>query len=161
MNAKSGDTDMKDLCNKTNFSIPIGVSYEYLKSLPSNTKVRIVGLFTRPTTLKDTAYEYIVPLLDDLEEKSDGKVTVEYVDPNVQPSIINEIDPDSVTDIRSGNRLYQYAVCCDGKIRFVNPQADCFNFDADRWLYYEEYLPIRFVSFHDNEYPCFDEYRIS
>ena len=28
MNAKSGDTDMKDLCNKTNFSIPIGVSYE-------------------------------------------------------------------------------------------------------------------------------------
>ncbi len=118
------------------------VSYEYLKSLPSNTKVRIVGLFTRPTTLKDTAYEYIVPLLDDLEEKSDGKVTVEYVDPNVQPSIINEIDPDSVTDIRSGNRLYQYAVCCDGKIRFVNPQADCFNFDADRWLYYEEYLPI-------------------
>ena len=28
MNAKSGDSDMKDLCNKTNFSIPIGVSYE-------------------------------------------------------------------------------------------------------------------------------------
>ena len=28
MNAKSGDADMKDLCNKTNFSIPIGVSYE-------------------------------------------------------------------------------------------------------------------------------------
>ena len=28
MNAKSGDTDTKDLCNKTNFSIPIGVSYE-------------------------------------------------------------------------------------------------------------------------------------
>ena len=28
MNAKSGDTEMKDLCNKTNFSIPIGVSYE-------------------------------------------------------------------------------------------------------------------------------------
>jgi hypothetical protein len=28
MNAKSGDTDTKDLCNKTNFSIPIGISYE-------------------------------------------------------------------------------------------------------------------------------------
>ena len=28
MNAKSGDSDMKDLCNKTNFSIPIGISYE-------------------------------------------------------------------------------------------------------------------------------------
>ena len=28
MSAKSGDSDMKDLCNKTNFSIPIGVSYE-------------------------------------------------------------------------------------------------------------------------------------
>ena len=28
MNAKEGDKDIKDICNKTNFSIPIGISYE-------------------------------------------------------------------------------------------------------------------------------------
>ncbi|MBR6484949.1 MAG: hypothetical protein IKT14_08005, partial [Clostridiales bacterium] len=54
------------------------VTEDYLDSLPADTHVRIVGLMDRPVNLKDSPYEYIVPLLDDYQAKSNGKITVEY-----------------------------------------------------------------------------------
>lgn len=104
----------------------------FLDNIPSDKNIRIVGLFDEPKGSEITnAYEFIVPMLKSLEVNSHGKVSVEYVNPNIHPTIVNELDPDSVSDIRSGNRLGQYAVCCDGKIRFVDPTYDCFTIVVD------------------------------
>ena len=104
----------------------------FLDNLPSDKKIRIVGLFDEPKGSEITdAYEFIVPMLKSMEVNSSGKVSVEYVNPNVQPTIVNELDPDAISDIRSGNRIGQYAVSCDGKIRFVDPNYDCFTIVLD------------------------------
>ena len=68
-------------------------SVDYLDSLPADTRIRIVGLFNRPDNGSDTKYQYIIPLLDDYVKESDGKVTVEYIDPTEHPSIIASASP--------------------------------------------------------------------
>ena len=118
------------------------ISKEYIDNLPSDTKIRIVGLFDKPTSIKDTQYEYICPLLSDLEDKSSGKVKVEYVNPNTHPNIINELDPNGVTDIRNGLNSPTFAVFCDGKVRLVDAINDCFNCDMDQLELYQTFTPI-------------------
>ncbi|MBP5180849.1 MAG: Gldg family protein [Clostridiales bacterium] len=112
------------------------ISVSYIDSLPADTTIRIVGLFDRPTNLKDTPYEYIVPLLDDYVSKSSGKVTVEYINPTKYPSIISELDPNGVYDLASSNN---YVVYVNGKIIEINP-VDCFTYDPEM-LQYGYYLP--------------------
>ena len=110
---------------------------EFIDNIPSDKKVRIVGLFDEPTgSLEDTNLEYIVPMLNSMDVYAGNKITVEYINPNNNPTIINELDPDQLTDIRS-NRMGQYAVCCEGKIRFVHPLNDCFTlqYDSDGYPY--------------------------
>jgi hypothetical protein len=82
------------------------VTQDYLNTLPKDYKIRIVGLMDKPESLTDTPYEYIVPLLDDYAAKSDGRITVEYINPETYPSIINELDPSGAYDL-SGRQL-----CC-------------------------------------------------
>ena len=112
------------------------VTINYLRSLPADTHIRIVGLTERPTNLRDTPYEYVVPLLDDYVSVSEGKVTVEYIDPKKCPSIIAELDPQGVYDLANATG---YVVSCNGNIIQINP-VDCFTYDAE-YLQYGYYLP--------------------
>ena len=109
---------------------------EFIDSLPENTQIRIVGLLDRPESLQNSPYEYIVPLLDDYEAKSAGRITVEYKNPDLYPSIINELDPGNVYDLQEGSYVIQYG----GQIQVINT-IDCFSFDEDYLMFYNAYLP--------------------
>lgn len=109
---------------------------DYIDSMPDNTHVRIVGLLERPTELQNSPYEYICPLLDDYEAKSNGKITVEYKDPELYPSIISELDPDNVYNLEEGSFVIQY----NGQIQVISP-LDCFTIDEDYLMFYNAYLP--------------------
>ncbi|MCH4153071.1 MAG: GldG family protein [Mageeibacillus sp.] len=111
------------------------VTQDYLNTLPKDYKIRIVGLMDKPESLTDTPYEYIVPLLDDYAAKSDGRITVEYINPETYPSIINELDPSGAYDLSADN----FVVSCNGKVQVVAP-IDCFTYDS-QYLEQGQYLP--------------------
>ena len=112
-------------------------SVDYLEGLSPDTHIRIVGLFNRPSNVEGTVYQYIIPLLDDYVKKSDGKVSVEYVDPNEKPSIISELDPDNSFDLAS--RAESFVVSCNGRIRIVSP-IDCYYYDESYYSTYGKYI---------------------
>ena len=112
-------------------------SQEFIDSLPETTQIRIVGLMDRPEDLQNSPYEYIVPLLDDYEAKSGGRITIEYKDPDMYPSIISELDTNNVYSLAEGSYVIQY----NGQIQVVNP-VDCFTYDEDYLMFYNAYLPI-------------------
>lgn len=112
------------------------ITVTYLNSLPEDTHIRIVGLFDKPKSLKDTPYEYIVPLLDDYVAVSGGKVTVEYIDPTKYPSIISELDPNGVYDLANTKC---YVVSCGNSLIEIMP-VDCFTYDSE-YLQYGYYMP--------------------
>ncbi|MCQ2515671.1 MAG: GldG family protein [Saccharofermentans sp.] len=112
------------------------ITISYLNSLPANTNIRIVGLFDKPKSLRDTPYEYIVPLLDDYVAVSGGRVTVEYINPTTYPSIISELDPRGVYDLANTSC---YVISNGGNIIEIMP-VDCFTYDSE-YLQYGYYLP--------------------
>ena len=99
-------------------------SLDMINSLPSDTRIRIVGLMERPENIKNSVFEYIVPLLDDYAAKSGGRITVEYIDPNTYPSIWNELDPTNSYDLEE----YYYVVKCGDRLRVINPE-ECYTYD--------------------------------
>lgn len=115
------------------------ITIAYLNTLPADANIRIVGLFDRPVNLKDTPYEYIVPLLDDYVSVANGRISVEYIDPTKYPSIINELDPNGVYDLANSTDTKRYVVYYNGNIIMIDP-IDCFTYDAD-YLQYGYYLP--------------------
>ena len=96
------------------------VTVNYLNSLPSDSHIRIVGLFDKPTNLRDTPYEYVVPLLDDYVSVSGGRISVEYINPTKYPSIIAELDPNGVYDLANTSG---YVVYNNGKLIIIDPVA--------------------------------------
>ena len=113
------------------------VTISYLASLPADSHIRIVGLMDRPVNLRDTPYEYIVPLLDDYVSVSEGKISVEYTDPTKYPNIITELDPNGVYDLANFKGFVVYS---EGKIIQIDP-VDCFTYDNE-YLQYGYYLPL-------------------
>ena len=112
-------------------------SIDYLNTLPADTRIRVVGLFNRPDNVSDTKYQYIIPLLDDYVKESDGKVTVEYIDPTEHPSIIQELDPTNSFDLASNTE--NFVVSYNGKIRIITP-IDCYSYDEGYLYQYGSYL---------------------
>ena len=112
-------------------------SIDYLDGLSPDTHIRIVGLFNRPNNVEGTVYQYIIPLLDDYVKKGDGKVSVEYVNPNERPSIITELDPDNSFDLAS--RTDSFVVSCNGRIRVISP-IDCYYYDENYYSTYGTYV---------------------
>ncbi|SEW11756.1 ABC-type uncharacterized transport system [Ruminococcaceae bacterium KH2T8] len=131
-----GDKLVFDLSSTGQNSIT-KVTQDYLDSLPADTNIRIVGLMEKPTNIKDTMYEYIVPLLDDYATKSNGKVTVEYIDPDKNPTIISQLDPEGMYDLTSN----VYAVSYAGKVQVVVPM-NCFAYDQTYLNNYGSYVPV-------------------
>ncbi|MBR3342108.1 MAG: Gldg family protein [Clostridiales bacterium] len=114
-------------------------SEDFIDSLPADTRIRIVGLFTRPDNVAGTPYQYIVPLLDDYVKKSDGKITVDYVNINEQPTIISQLDPANAYDLSSKSDTY--VVEYNGKIKIVDP-INCYTYDESLSQYYGKYVVI-------------------
>ena len=112
------------------------VTIDYLDSLPSDTHIRIVGLFNRPGNVSGTSYQYIIPLLDDYVRKSDGKVTVEYVNLTENPSIIYQLDPSNSYDLSS--KADNFVIAYNGKIKTITP-IECYTYDEEMYKYYGQY----------------------
>ncbi|MBO4460229.1 MAG: Gldg family protein [Clostridiales bacterium] len=108
------------------------VTEEVIDKIPEGSRVRIVGLFDRPTELEQTRYEYIVPLLDKYDSYGKDRLTVEYINPNTYPSIIEQLDPSGVYDL--SNQGSVYVVKYDDKLSIVDPY-DCFNYDQEAAMY--------------------------
>jgi len=93
-------------------------SKELISSLDQD--VRIIGLFDKPNDLSQSIHQFFVPLLEDYEKNSGGKITVEYIDPSLRPGIYLEIDP-------SGNETFlpgTYVIVVGASYRIINPD-DC------------------------------------
>lgn len=103
-------------------------SVQFLDSLPQDTRIRIVGLFEKPESFYETKYQYIVPILDDYAKKSNGKVTVEYIDMQKNPSIIQQLDPTGSYDLSKLSGWY--AVSYNGKLDVIDPLT-CYTIDTD------------------------------
>jgi len=113
------------------------VSVDYLDSLPEGTHIRVVGLFNRPEKVASSRYQYIIPLLDDYVKKSDGKVTVEYINPTEHPSVISELDPNNSYDLASCTD--SFVVEYNGKIKVISA-IDCYSYDENYYLSTGSYL---------------------
>lgn len=103
-------------------------SVQFLNSLPQDTKIRIVGLFERPASFYETTYQYIVPVLDDYVKKSGGRVSVEYVDMQKNPGIIQQLDPTGSYKLSTLSGWY--VVSYNGKIDVIDP-ISCYTIDSD------------------------------
>lgn len=97
---------------------------DFIDSLPADANIRVVGLFEKPDTIAGSVLEYVIPLLDDYAEKSQGKIVVDYVDPAVNPAIISELDPEGIAGLEANT----FAVYFNGRVQSVSAY-DCFAFD--------------------------------
>lgn len=98
-------------------------------------KVEIVGLFDK----NDDSIEwrdYFIPLLDDYEAEANGKIELKYVDPDVDPFIIDQLDPEHVYNLAK----YTYVVKCDDLLAVIYPYQ-CFEYDAEMEYYYGVSMP--------------------
>lgn len=113
-------------------------SINYINTLPADAKIRVVGLFDKPEQVSDTQYQYIVPLLDDYVKNSNGRISVEYINPVTHPTIITQLDPSNSHDLasKSGCFVIEY----NGKIKVVSP-IDCYSYD-EQYLYQGMYYVI-------------------
>lgn len=110
------------------------ITEEYLDSLEK--KVEIIGLFDK----NDTSLEwrdYFVPLLDDYESKANGMIELKYVDPSVDPFIIEQLDPNRIY----GLQQYTYVVKCGDVLTSIYPYR-CFEYDTDMQNYYGINMPV-------------------
>ena len=80
-------------------------------------EVQIYGLFEKPKDLSDSIYQFFVPILEEYEKYSGGKITVEYVNPNTRPGIYLQIDP-------SGNEKFEdgtFVIKVGNSYRVIDP----------------------------------------
>ena len=131
-------------------------SIDYINGLPQDTKIRIVGLFDKPADVSGTEYQYICPLLDDYVKNSKGKITVEYINPNNQPTIISQLDPNNSFNLssQSGNFVVKY----NDKIKIINPY-DCYSFDEtylSQGYFYVTGNNVEYVTIDGKDYPVYE-----
>lgn len=126
-----GDKLSWDLSSTKSNSIG-DVSKGIVSKLDKN--IEIIGLFEL-TSDNETKYKDFVPVLADYAAKSNGHITVRYVDPVKYPSIITEIDPNKVINPTAG----YFVVKCGDKAKVINP-SDCFTYDQQAYYQYGTYV---------------------
>lgn len=115
-------------------------SAKFIESLPDDTRIRVVGLFNRPDSFEEQEtqkYLYIVPLLDDYVKKSRGKISVEYVDLQMNPGIVKELDPSGAYSL--SKMTGQFVVYYNGRLDIINP-IDCYSIDTEYLDKYDKYM---------------------
>lgn len=80
-------------------------------------EVQIYGLFEKPKDLSDLIYQFFVPILEEYEKYSGGKITVEYVNPNTRPGIYLQIDPSGNENFEEGT----YVIKVGDSYRVIDP----------------------------------------
>ena len=108
---------------------------EILHSLPEDANIRIIGLMNEPDP-NETDYmsmvvnQYFIPVLDKYIAESDGKISVEFINPNKEPSLILELDPNNANNIASGNC---FVITYNDKISVIHP-SDCLELSSNNYL---------------------------
>ena len=105
----------------------------YLKALDK--QVEIIGLFDKNANLEWR--EYFIPILDDYVAKADGNIILRYVDPDVDPFIITQLDPDGIYNLQKNT----YVVRCGDRMEVIYPYA-CFGYDQEFLQYYGYGMPV-------------------
>ena len=93
--------------------------------------VEIIGLFSLDESMKSAQYySDIIPMLEDYERNSNGRVTLSYIDSMANPAIIesqeNGLDPNKTLGIGPGD----FAVRCGKKVRRIS-LSSCFPEDQN------------------------------
>lgn len=106
-------------------SVHINTVGTYTKNLLKNMdkKVEIYGLFNKNDTSLEW-HDYLVPIVDDYEAKADGKISVSYIDPDTNPFIISELDPDGLYGVKKN----RYVIKCEDRLVCIDPY-NCLNYD--------------------------------
>lgn len=118
VNVLVGIPDLKlDLTSNKLYSLS-DVSKDELKNL--NKKVEIIGLFD-DGKMSGTEYKEVTDLLS-LYDKYEN-VDVKYVDPDKNPTIIKELDPDDTMDLSSGD----FVVRCNANGNYKKKQLDYYD----------------------------------
>ncbi len=110
---------------------------EFIDGLPSETRVRIVGLFEKPDDVSGSAMQYVIPMLDNLVTESDGKITIEYVNLEKNPAIVTELDPEGLIDFEANT----FVLNCNGKNTVITPGM-CFIIDQ---YYMNQYNQVKVI----------------
>ncbi|MHB1483228.1 MAG: Gldg family protein [Saccharofermentanales bacterium] len=92
-------------------------------------EVKIVGLYVKGTV---SQYADVELLLDQYVLKSNGKITVQYIDPVQTPSILKQLDPDDILKPEQQT----FVVKCDAtKKAKVITQTDIYQTEFDQTTY--------------------------
>ena len=110
------------------------ITGDYLKTLDK--KVEIIGLFDKNDSSLEWR-EYFVPLLDDYEAKANGMIDLKYIDPDIDPFIMTQLDPDNTYQLQKNT----YVVRCGDMLVGVDPYS-CFEYDQDVAQYYGVGMPV-------------------
>jgi len=106
VNILVGMADLKlDLTTNKLFSLS-DVTKSELEKLDKD--VEIIGLFDESKVTGDTQYKQVTELLD-LYDKN-PRITVRFIDPDRNPGIINELDPDDTMDLGSNDFIVKSIV---------------------------------------------------
>lgn len=112
-------------------------SVKFLDGLPEGTKIRIVGLFEKPDKVNGTKYQYIIPILNDYVKRSRGKVSLEFVNIQMNPGIITELDPNGAYNLQK--LTGQFVVSYNGRLDVIDP-INCYNIDTYYLEKFDKYV---------------------
>lgn len=76
------------------------VSEDLLSKLDQ--KVELIPLAKEDQFPSASSLSFVKDLLQEYEKKSGGKIRIRYVDPELEPQIVKELDPDHVRNLRKG-----------------------------------------------------------
>ncbi len=95
-----------------------------------NREVQIIGLFDDGAVTSNNEYKQVTELLD-LYAKN-PKVSVEYIDPDRNPGIMNQLDPDNSLDLRATNFVVKSVVNGNEKKKKLE-YYDLFQMEIDQY----------------------------
>ncbi|MDN5315096.1 MAG: gliding motility-associatede transport system auxiliary component [Clostridiales bacterium] len=93
--------------------------------------VELIGLFSEDSQYY-SYYADLIPMLEEYVSKSNGKITLDFVDPDLNPELLKRIDPQDVVKPSIGS----FVVFCEttGKLKSLS-QGDLYSFETTQ--YYE------------------------
>lgn len=99
------------------------ISEEIIGSLEH--EIEIIGLFARDSQYY-SYYEGLIPMLEEYASKSNGKISLSFTDPDVDPTLLKRIDPENLVSPAAGSiAVYSEAT---GKLKnLVN--TDIYSFE--------------------------------
>ena len=108
---------------------------EVSKGILSNmtSDIQIIGLFDQQN---DQYYQKIQLLLEDYSQESNGRITVRYVDPDKNPSILTEVDPKDYLKL-AANSFVVYCPATKKAKAVIN--SDIFDIQYDSTTY-QQYI---------------------